>query len=394
MVVVALYAFHPFVEVLIHAFETVAIQSPTGIFVPHHVAHFIAVVKRERLENLLMQTGTVETHIHGNFDVLNKSVGVGRGVNSVLIEALIEHESAEHRLAVEQEFHSVEHYRAHTEIRFDFVGDFAVIDHLYSEVVKSAFAEFPQMQFVEFNGRDRAAVGHLKASFALLFAIIERFCNDFGAVAVLCFHFEHGFFGIDHGRYAEVFDITLADRFEPDALPDAGRAGIIAAVTFEAGALFAVTDVSRRVVLCANDDGEFVAEFGDFDAERNESAHVIGNLLAVNEHGRFVIDRTEVQKHTFTLHAFGKRYFLSVPNDEHEVGVADAAEFAFGSERNVDFAVERRAVLIALFFTDFGVVDFKFPFAVEAQPIFALELRIGEFSTINFHFFTPFDLIF
>ena len=242
------------------------------------------------------------------------------------------------------------------------------------------------MQFVEFNSRNRATVGHLKASFALLFTLVERFGDYFGAVAVLRLYFYNRLFGVDHRRYAEVFDITLANRFQPHALPDAGGAGVIATVTVEAGALLAVADCSRRVVLGAYDYSEVVAEFGNFDAERNKTAHVIANLLSVYKHGCFVIDRTEMQKHALTLHALGKSNFLSVPYDKHEVGVADSAEFAFGRERHVDFAIEQGTVLIAFFFAHFGVVDFKFPFAVEAQPIFALKLRIGKFSTINFHF--------
>ena len=183
------------------------------------------------------------------------------------------------------------------------------------------------------------------------------------------------------GNHANLTDVRGLDPFQPHRPPDAGGAGVAAAVGFIARGLLAVgLETGALVVVSADDERVFAGHerVRDFKGEGNVAALVYADGLAVYPRFAAEVDRTEVQKHALALRLFRQRERAAIPHGGHKVLVLDAGKPAFRAEGNGDFAAVR-AVDQAAGTSARAMIDFKLPGAVQVHPAGTNKLRAGIF---------------
>ena len=185
-------------------------------------------------------------------------------------------------------------------------------------------------------------------------------------------------------------DADGGDRLQPDRLPDAGGAGVVAARRLVGAALLAAGLSARtaRHVVDADDEivrradlhvGREVMRKGGRAAEMDAGRNAIDVDLALE------VDAAEVQEDLPALPGGGDADLAMVPHVLDEVGVADAREPALGAERHRDLAVEALAFVQGApgVASRMAEVEFEGPGAVEVDPVLALELRARVLGTGN-----------
>jgi hypothetical protein len=113
-------------------------------------------------------------------------------------------------------------------------------------------------------------------------------------------------------------------------------------------------------------------------------------VMGAKPDGGVVVDGLEVQEHILALPVGRDCHVATVPHRRHEIGMLDTAQFRFGAERNLDTLLQL-AVAQTTFQTRVAMVDFELPFAVQAQPLVADELRAGVLAARYAHGKTPVD---
>ena len=78
-----------------------------------------------------------------------------------------------------------------------------------------------------------------------------------------------------------------------------------------------------HIVLCAYDNGKFLAVLGYFYAKGYVSALMLACKLAVYVDKAMPVYCAEVEKFSLTYHASGKSNLLSVPNHRHKILISD-----------------------------------------------------------------------
>ena len=76
------------------------VDSPVSVLAPYHIAESVGVVEEAGLEHLLVQARTVEACGKSALNILYQSLLAGRSVDAVGVEALVENQAHEGRLAV------------------------------------------------------------------------------------------------------------------------------------------------------------------------------------------------------------------------------------------------------------------------------------------------------
>ncbi len=356
--------------------------SPVAELAPDQVPEPVRVVQEPLLEHLLVQARAVEPGRQAELDVADQRLLGRRGHQALRPVPLVQHEPLEHVLAVDQDRLAVDAHRPQTGVRVGSVDHVAVgIDQLEAYVVQVRIRGVPEADAV---GRDLQgqARGQVEIGADLV--------ADDLAVGVLQGGLDRVAGLVRRDRYLEVeagardvrrdpgpLQVHRGDRFEPDGLPDAGRAGVEAAVVEVQLALLAARLRTAVRVAGADDDGRLLAGLGDVvqvGAERGESAAVPDHLLAVHPDGGVVVDGLEVQYGVLAVPLRGDRDGGAVPDRLHEVDVLDPGQLGLRRER-YDDPLRQLAVTQAALQPGVRPVDLELPLAVEVHPLGADELR-------------------
>ena len=187
---------------------------------------------------------------------------------------------------------------------------------------------------------------------------------------------------VGHGEYRlQPFGIH---GFQPHRLPNAGGAGVHAAVAVQTLALLssqlvAATQVvlhpHHQVVACSR-----LYLPADVEGERRACAIVRAHFMAVDEDMCLVVGGTEVQANLATSPLRRDANLSLIPHGRNEVGVADARQLAFRTERHGNLTLQAGDILPAAFMARQSEVEVEVPSAVQAQPVSPLELRTGIFT--------------
>ena len=165
------------------------------------------------------------------------------------------------------------------------------------------------------------------------------------------------------------------DRFYPHRLPDTRGAGVMTAARVGRSGLLArgVLGVSDIVLGKHGNVVVRAAEvIGNIETERPVAADVSADEFAVNVHGRFVIDRAEVQNLSLAVETLRKLKVAAVKHRVHKALVAYARKVGFGRKRH-DYLLRemlslKRALAVRVLLA--GKVDLELPLAVEVKPVF------------------------
>ena len=205
---------------------------------------------------------------------------------------------------------------------------------------------------------------------------VARTCK-FGA-AVLNALFEAKAARPNFGRETRAQQMRAGHRLHPYGLPDAGGAGVEAAVILETLRLFAARFGRFVVVARAQANLDFLAGFGQFvkrAGKGRETAAMPPDFGAVDPHGRVVIYRAEMKQNLFALPVGGHGDALFIPHGGHEINVAQTRQTRFRAKRHGDLVGQFVADLVEIA-RQAGVaaIDFKLPGAVEVKPLLAHKL--------------------
>ena len=343
----------------------------------------IGVIQEALLKHLLVQPRAVEAHRHGQLDVALQVVVRRRGVNAVRVKALIEHKALEHLFVVDANGAVAQRHRAQTEIAFGKVDGLSALDERILQIVQLRLADFPQMHFIHRQRHVHRITGGVRHGGADLAAAVKRgeLHLRVGDIA--------GERQIDvddaaqiGGAHLDGFDISLGHLLDPNRLPDAGGAGVIAAVRIVFFALLAAGLHAGDHQIDCVDHQQVVAvdhRVGDIQHKAGVAADVGLEFFAVDPSGRLIIHRFKVEQGAAA--AFRQVHSAAVPDAAHEILVFNAGELAFGAERHGDLFGEFRLRLIHLAGDAADAeVEFKFPFAVEVEIAFAHEIGARIFA--------------
>ena len=284
--VIAVNGLHPLVQKDGQRPCVLRINTPGGHFTPDDVAQLVGPVEEAGLEHLLVQACAVEAHGHGAQDVVLQFVIGGGGVNAVGIEALIKDQALEHRLAVDFAGVAVQHNAAQAEIGLHFIDGFAVQFQGDRQIVQIGLAHIPQVGVGQLQRQGDVPAVALRTAFALRIAFEgsgnAQFCAGGGTID-LGFD-QHGGIG-DVGRQANVHDAGGVGPLQPYRLPDAGGAGVRAAMGVVFCALLAAGLFAAAQVVIGADDDDVLAGHegvGDFEIKGNIAAAVRAYGLSVD----------------------------------------------------------------------------------------------------------------
>ena len=375
VIVVALDFREPVGNDLGKASEIVVMDIPVGVLVPDHITRFVRGIDRKRLENLFVEARAVEPEFHRQPYVLVEAADVGRGVNAVLIKALIENKSAENRTPVKVELTVAERYRAHTEIGINLVKHVFAVFQREFKVVKIALSQIPEVHFAESEVESDVTAIEVHGSLSHGFAAERSGGAKRNAARTRGIEFDRENAALDYRGKTEKVDMLRFDRFYPHRLPDARGTRVMTAARVGRGRLFAraVLGVSYVVL---GEHGDIIVRtgkiIGNIETERPVTADVRADEFAVNVHGRFVIDRAEVQNLAFAVETFREVKPAAVKHRVHKALVAYARKVGFGRKRH-DYLLRemlslKRALAVRVLLA--GKVDLELPLAVEVKPVF------------------------
>ena len=130
------------------------------------------MVKEPWLKDLLMESCAVEAAIERTGDVVDQILLGGSGVDAVGIKALIENQSLEYLLAVDDQCGIVKREASHAKIALD-----PVLTVGENQVVKSALADLPQMKFGELQGQGTNTAVSFDGGDSYRFSVPKGFCR-------------------------------------------------------------------------------------------------------------------------------------------------------------------------------------------------------------------------
>ena len=195
------------------------IKAPVCHFAPGQITQPVAVIEEAGFKYLLVQPGSVEACRHGKADIIYQSLIGGRRINAVGIESLIQDQTLEYGLAVNQEAVAVQLHFTEAE-----VAAHLVIAEGKLQIIKASCPCFPEMDFAQGDGDDYVAGirpgGCASAGGSLI--------RSGGAEDAFPFHYCLDGYGAF--RYIRIIldaaDMCGRREFHPYGLPDTCRSGI------------------------------------------------------------------------------------------------------------------------------------------------------------------------
>ena len=135
-------------------------QSPVRKFAPGEIPHPIRPVMEAFLKNFLMQTRTVETRFHGEFNILFQIFIRGRSPDSLRVKTLIQHQPEKNRLVVQIETVPFNMTFPQSRIGFYGIQQFSAgVPDFVMHIVQMWLARFPEnrRRNFQFDGDAAAA---------------------------------------------------------------------------------------------------------------------------------------------------------------------------------------------------------------------------------------------
>src|SRR6266702_3647614 len=320
---------------------------------PDQEAKPIRPVEPAGVFNFLVLARPVEAERLRELDVVTE-IGVGCGrVPTAGKVSLVQHQSLNVGLAIQQETPVARPDRAQPEITFDSIEVAAAIVHEPDrELIEHRTLRTPAVHFRKGQSTTPVPSG-TRADGPSLPGDVEL---DAG-IPIGRSHLELQRALVEPGPEAEGADMTLRHWLEPDRLPDAGRGRVEDPFRFLLPCLFApwqaaigcrVVGPHHQLVVPATRHG------GDVDAERGVAALVPRHLDVIDPDGRRVIDRTKMEDQPIRVRA-GEA--TPVPDGIVERALADARERGLIGEGHDDRSIE------------VGCVKAELPGAIEARPM-------------------------
>ena len=193
--------------------------------------------------------------------------------------------------------------------------------------------------------------------------------------------------GLHVRKDLDLFDMGLRQELHPHRLPDAGGAGVVAAVGVKQLALFAPGDQRiPLVILRIHGDDVFALMdgFGHVKAEGNIAAGVGSHADAVDKGFAVIVHRAEVQHDPAGKLLLRQVNGAAIPHAIQKILVVHAGKLALGAERHQNGIGKLRVRLIQpAGLSAAAIVDLKGPLAVQIHPAIAPELRLGMFTAGN-----------
>ena len=185
----------------------------------------------------------------------------------------------------------------------------------------------------------------------------------------------------------DLFDMSLRKELHPHRLPDAGGAGVVAAVRVKQLALFAPGDQRIPLVILgvySDDVFALMDGFGHVKAEGNIAAGVGSHADAVDKGFAVIIHRAKMQHDPAGKLLLRQVNGTAIPHAIQKILVVHAGKLALGAERHQNGIGKLRVRLMqAACFSAAAIVDLKGPLAVQIHPAIAPELRLGMFTAGN-----------
>lgn len=276
-----------------------------------------------------MQSRAVEPERQGVVYVALHRLDVRHRVDSVGVIPLIENEFLKNAPAVQQKSVAVVFYASESEI-----GGNPIVFVFDRNVVKLAFADFPQVFFTKFDVKTRL-IRELAARFPDLSFIVEH-CYAIIALP-RSFELDPDFRGFGIGIKPKILYVICGHKFEPHGLPDPRNSRVKATerVLFvrlfaeRVRSFFVVADFQQQFVFAARQ------QFGYIERERRISARMPARVFSVDVQNRMIIDRAEIYKHPPGFAIYGKAVFVIA--DVNEILMPYARKFTFRTKRHADF---------------------------------------------------------
>ena len=301
----------------------------------------------------------------------------GGGVNAVRIEALIQHGALEHGLSVEQKAITVQTNAAQTRIALHGIRSVGEL-----QVVQTAAAQLPHMGLLQGQMQPHQSAVRLYAGRAHRTAFVGGLHCQSARALQQRFHVKGA--GLHVGEDLDLFDMSLRKELHPHRLPDAGGAGVVAAVRVKQLALFAPGDQRiPLVILRIHGDDVFALMdgFGHVKAEGNIAAGVGSHADAVDKGFAVIVHRAEVQHDPAGKLLLRQVNGAAIPHAIQKILVVHAGKLALGAEGHQNGIGKLRVRLMqAACFSAAAIVDLKGPLAVQVHPAVAPELRLGMFT--------------
>ena len=260
------------------------------------------------------------------------------------------------------------------------------------QIVQSALAHFPQMAFFQGQGHLHCAALGLGLGASHGFPLIGCAGPERAAAGNRSGDMQDTFFDI---RYIfHTLNMGLGYKFQPNGLPNAGSAGIEAAVRFIAVALLAGGDQQIPAVIRGmNHQGVLTGGqiLRNVHGKGHEAASMTAAAVAIDIDRGFIIHRTEMQQHPTLQLGFRNGDAAAIPHRTHEIGVANAGQLTLRAEGHLDLHGESLLRFIEFScLTAVTVVYFKLPQTIKVRPVITHELGIGMFLSIDHKACKPF----
>ena len=334
-----------------------------------------------------MQPRAVEAHLHGKKNIVFQRLIRGRGINTVGIEPLVQHQALEHGLAVYQAFFSVKGNGAQGEIAVRRILNRAFLFQRQLQIVKVGLAGGPEVLFFHFQQKPGVRAVHPGAARALERALEGGLGAEFHAPGVprnQRIHKKRAVFRIRD--VLRRFDINGVHPFQPHRLPDARGAGVGAAIgRIAVGLLAEGLPAFPLAIVRADDQRVFpaVKGGGDFEGEGGVPPFMHAHALAVHPGFAAVIHRPQMQQHALALRFRGQIKGAPIPDGGHKILIVYAGKRAFRAEGNENFPLQLFLFNQAPGTAGSAQIHFKLPYAVQVHPGGAGKLRPGVFFSGN-----------
>ncbi len=158
-------------------------------------------------------------------------------------------------------------------------------------------------------------------------------------------HLEGGF--LQQRRHAQLADANRRDRFEPDRLPDTGRAEVVAAPRDTGTGLFAARLVSVLPVFHPQHQTvDALPQIrSDIQGKRHVPALIVAGFLTIDPDRGAVIHRSEMQQQVLVAPLRRHLKVAAIPNHLVDTFIMDAGKLSLVGEGDMDLPVEFRIVL-------------------------------------------------
>ena len=163
--------------------------------------------------------------------------------------------------------------------------------------------------------------------------------------------------------------------FQPNALPDAGRAGVENTLGLWLPILLAARHFQIRGVVARLQNNDIltgsIQHAGNIGRETALSAGVFPDKLAVHPQAASVVYRAEVQQYLSVMHRLRQRKAAAIPDSIVKTGVVDAGKLCLARKWDENFPVKD------------WFVKGKIPFTVQREPNLPLKIRPWVFRSWN-----------